>query len=88
MLPYPNATLWSHTHQIQIATICDRAAQVVGSRIERVPTYELVNKTIVTNENLQKKLLSNYKHNSKLKSQEYSKFLQDKFFNHYLIWTM
>ena len=36
-----------------------------------------MNKTIVTDANLQKQLLSECKRNSKLKSQEYSKFLQD-----------
>ena len=51
---YPNATLWSHTHQIQVATVADGAALVEGSLIERVATYKLVNKTIVTDANLQK----------------------------------
>ena len=78
MPPYPDAALWSHIHQIQIATVADKAALVVGSATERVATYELVNKTIVRNANLQKQLLSDYERNSKLKSQEYSKFLQDK----------
>ena len=38
----------------------------------------MVQQTIVTNNKLQKQLLSEYKRNSKNKSQEYSKFLQDK----------
>ena len=78
MPSYPSAALWSHTHQIKIATVADGAALVVGSATERGATYKLVDKTIVTNANLQKQLLSGYERNSKLKSQEYSKFLQDK----------
>ena len=78
MPPYPDIALWSHAHQIQIATVADRAALVVGSATERVATYELVDKTIVTNAKLQMQLLLDYKRNSKLKSQEYSKFLRDK----------
>ena len=38
----------------------------------------MVQQTIVTNVNLQKQLLSEYKRNSKKKSQEFCKFLQDK----------
>ena len=45
---------------------------------ERPITYETVEQTIVTDANLQKQLLSEYEHNSKNKSQEYSKFLADK----------
>ena len=78
MPAYPNTTLWSRTHQIQVATVADGAALIEGSLSERVVTYELVNKTINTDANLQKQLLSEYERNSKLKSQEYSKFLQDK----------
>ena len=78
MPAYPNATLWSHTHQIQVATVADKAALVEGSLTERVTTYELVNKTIVTDASLRKQLLSDYGRNSTLKFQEYSKFLQDK----------
>ena len=58
MPPYPNATLWSHTHQIQVAPVADGAALVEGSLTEHVVTYKLVNKTIVTDANLQKQLLS------------------------------
>ena len=45
---------------------------------KRVTTYKLVDHTVVTNANLQKQLLSEYKRNSKNKSQDYSKFLRDK----------
>ena len=68
MLAYPNPTLWSHTHQIQVATVADGAALAKGSLIEHVVTYKLMNKTIVTDANLKKQLLSDYKRNSKLKS--------------------
>ena len=54
MPPYPDTNLSSHTHQIQITTVAEGAALVVGSTTEHVPTYKLMNKTIVTNANLQK----------------------------------
>ena len=76
---YPNANLWSNTHQIQVATVAAEAALFEGTTTgERVTTYQLVEQTIVKNANLQKQLLSEYKRNSKNKSQEYSKFLRDK----------
>ena len=79
MPAYPNANLWSNTHQIQVASVLPEAALVEGTTInERVVTYQMVKQTIVTNANLQKQLLSEYKRNSKNKSQEYSKFLRDK----------
>ena len=49
MLAYPDAALWSHIHQIQVAMVANEADLVKGSLTERVPTYKLVNKTIVTN---------------------------------------
>ena len=79
MPAYPNANLWSNTHQIQVASVLPEAALVEGTiPNERVVTYKFVEQTIVTNKNLQKQLLSEYKHNFKNKSQEYSKFLRDK----------
>ena len=78
MPAYPKVTLWSHTHRIQVSTVADKANLVEGVLTERVTTYKLVNKTIITDANLQKQLLSEYNRKSKLKSQEYSKFLQDK----------
>ena len=77
MPAYPDAALWSHIYQIQVAIVADEADLVAGSLTERVTTYKLVNKTIVKNTNLQKQLLLEYDCKSKLKSQEYSKFLQD-----------
>ena len=55
MPAYPDANLWSNTHQIQVATVAEGAARIEGSlRGERVTTYTLVDQTIVTNANLQK----------------------------------
>ena len=44
----------------------------------RPVTYRVLEQTIVIDANLQKELLSEYKRNSKNKSQEYNKFLADK----------
>ena len=79
MPAYPNANLWSNKHQIQVATVNAEAALIEGTTTgKRVTTYKLVEQTIVTNANLQKQLLSEYKRNSKNKSQEYYKFLRDR----------
>ena len=79
MPAYPDANLWSNTHQIQVATVAAEAALIEGTSTgKRITTYELVEQIIVTNVNLQKQLLSEYERNSKDKSQEYSKFLRDK----------
>ena len=79
MPAYSKANLYSITHQIQVATVCEGAAQIVGSLTgKRVTTYKLVDETVVTNASLQKQLLLKYECNSKNKSQEYSKFVQDK----------
>ena len=79
MPSYPNANLWSCTHQIQVAIVAAGITQIKGSLTgERAIIYELVNETIIKDANLQKQLLSEYKHNSKIKPQEYCKFLQDK----------
>ena len=79
MPAYPNANLWSNTHQIQVVTIAAGAALIEGSTTgQHITTYQLVDQTIITNASLQKQLLSEYKRNSKNKSQEYSKFVRDK----------
>ena len=78
MPAYPNANLWSNTHQIQIATVATDATEIEATTGERVTTYQLVNQTIVTDANLQKQLLLGYERNPKNKSQEYAKFLRDK----------
>ena len=79
MPAYINANIWPCTQQIQVVTVAAGADQIEGSLTgKRAITYKLVNETIVTNVNLQKQLLLKYKRNSQIKSQEYSKFLQDK----------
>ena len=41
MSPYPNATLWSHTHQIQVATVADGPALIKDSLTDkRIATYK------------------------------------------------
>ena len=89
MLAYPNANQWSTTHHIQIATVNLTARLVEGTKMNKHPVrHPTVQQTIVTNTNLQKQLLSEYKRNSKNKSQECSKFLQKKAFNHNPTWTI
>ena len=64
---------------IQVSTVNPRGTTGIDATInERPVAYKTVEQTIVTNANLQKQLLSEYERNSKNKSQEYSKFLQDK----------
>ena len=53
MPAYPNANLWSNTHQIQVAIVAVEAALIEGTTTgKRVTTYKLVEQTIVTNANL------------------------------------
>ena len=62
MPAYPNANLWSNTHQIQVPTVAAGAALIEGTTTgQRITTYELVDQTIVTNANMQKQLLLEYK---------------------------
>ena len=69
MPAYYNANLWSNTHQILVHSVAMGATLVEGTTInELVITYKMVEQTIVTNANLQKLLLSEYKRNSKNKS--------------------
>mmetsp|Transcript_51999 Transcript_51999/g.58081 ORF Transcript_51999/g.58081 Transcript_51999/m.58081 type:complete len:152 (+) Transcript_51999:132-587(+) len=42
MPAYPNANLWSNTHQIQIATVATDATEIEATTGERVTTYQLV----------------------------------------------
>ena len=57
MPAYPNANLWSNTHQIKVATIAAGAALIEGTLIgQRITTYQLVDQTISTDANLQKQL--------------------------------
>ena len=74
MSAYPDATRWSTTHHVQIASVNLEAKRDPVTH-ERPVTYQV---TIVIEANLQKQLLSEYERNSKNKSQEYNKFLADK----------
>ena len=77
MPAYPDAIRWSTTHHVQITSVNPTARLVEGINMRPV-TYQVMEQTIVTGANLQKQLLSEYKRNSKNKSQEYTKFLADK----------
>ena len=74
---YPNATQWSTTHHVQVSTV-NPNNDLDEDTGERPVSYQIMEKTHVFDANLQKKLLSEYKWNSKNKSQEYAKFLVDK----------
>ena len=67
MPAYLDATQWSTTHHVKIASVDPEADLVKGNNMRPV-TYQIMEKTIVTNTNLQKQLLSEYERNSKNKS--------------------
>ena len=77
MPTYPNTTQWSTTHHVQVNTVNpnDPPDAVTG---KRPPVFKIMEQTHVFDANLQKEQLSEYKLNSKNKSQEYAKFLTDK----------
>ena len=77
MPAYPNANWWSTTYHVQVPTV-DSEARADDVTNKRPVTYRVLEQTIITYANLQKELLSEYKRNSKNKSQEYNKFLADK----------
>jgi len=74
--PYPNSDLWSKTYDIEITTV-DQTAALLADDIH-APIIRLDQQTHVLNANLQKQLLSDFNQKSKIKSQEYSKFVVDK----------
>ena len=75
MPDYPDANLWSTTHHVQISIVdLDANTEADDSCPVR---YRMMEQTHITDENLQKELLSEYERNSKNKSQEYFKFLAD-----------
>ena len=76
---YLNANLWSTTHHVQVSIVNpeDDADEETGEHPVR---YQMMEQTHVTDVNLQKELLSEYKLNSKNKSQEFTKFRADKKF--------
>ena len=79
MPAYLDATQWSITHHMQISTV-NSTADAAPDGLQPL-RYTIMQQTHVTDANLQKELLSQYKRNSKNKSQEYAKFLADKKFS-------
>ena len=76
MLLYPDAIQWSTTHHVQVSTV--NRMNVLAANGSCPPRFESLEQTHVFDTNLQKELLSEYKQDSKIKSQEYCKFLADK----------
>ena len=76
MPAYPNANQWSTTHHVQVRNINPTDPEAPNS--SRFARFEMMERTHIFDGNLQKELLSEYKQNSKNKSQEYTKFLVDK----------
>ena len=76
MPPYLNPNQYSTTHHVEIRTV--NPTDLAAADGLRPPTFKTMEKTHVFDTNLQKELLLEYKRNSKIKSQEYSKFLVDK----------
>ena len=74
---YPDATQLSNTHQMEIQTV-NPTANVVPNTGLRPPITIVVQKSHVFDANLQKWLLLQYKQNSKIKSEEYAKFVANK----------
>ena len=74
--PYPDTDLWSTTHCVEIRTV--NQSNLTVDNDSRPPTITMTQQTHVFNANLQKELLSEFKRNSKIKSQEFSKFIANK----------
>ena len=74
---YPDATWWSTTHYVQIASVNPEAERDPVTNECPVP-YQVLEQTIVKDANLQKQLLSEYECNFKNKFKEYNKFFADK----------
>ena len=75
--PYLDTDQWPITHHVEILTINPNDAPDANTGL-RPPTVTMVQRTRDFNANLQKELLSESKQDSKIKSQEFSKFLVDK----------
>ena len=75
--PYPKADQWSNTYNVGIKTVDPNATSVQGTG-ERPPIIVMMQRTHVFDTNLQKQLLSDFNQKSKIKSQEYSKFIANK----------
>ena len=76
MLSYPDANQWSTTHYVQVSTVNPAEAEAANGL--RPAHFEMIEQTHVYDKNLKKKPISEYKRNSKNKSQEYAKFLVNK----------
>ena len=75
MPPYLDANQWSTTHHVQVSTVNPMDVPLAnGSRPE---CFDMMERAHVFDANLQKEQLSEYKQNSKNKSQEYTKILAD-----------
>ena len=77
MPTYPDATRWSNTHHVEIR-IVDPTVAIDATTGVRPPITTLLQKNYVFDANLQKRLLLQYKRNSKIKSQYYTNFLANK----------
>ena len=69
--------MWSTTHHVQVSIVNpdNNSDDVTG---ERPICYQMMEQTHVFDTNLQKELLSEYKRNSKNKSQKYANIVLDK----------
>lgn len=73
---YTNEKLWSTDHEVYVKVV-DTSATVGNDGLHSTKKI-LTKKTIITNSNLQKKLLSKYDQESKFNSQEWAKLKADK----------
>ena len=71
---YPDATKWSLDHEVYVEVVDKNQPPVKG--LHQTMSI-LTKKTIITNSNLQKQLLSKYDQQFKLKSQEWAKLKAD-----------
>ena len=73
---YLDAIQWPTTHHVQVSTF--NLLDVPAANSSRLPRFETLEQTHVFDTNLVKELLSEYQQDSKIKSQEFSKFVADK----------
>ena len=76
-LIYSDTNQWSNTYNVDIRTINPTAA-ILADDGSSLQTITLEQQTNIFNANLQKQLLSEFDQKSKIKSQEFSKFVADK----------
>ena len=75
MPAYPDANQWFYNHEVYVEVV-DKSKTVGKDGLHPMESI-MTNKTIITDSNLQKKLLSAYDQESKLKAQEWSKLKAD-----------